>query len=119
MGNSVATMLPEAMMSYYLDDGTDLPVETTGLLRLKSWGLRSIWTDPQNASFFPAGFPIVPDQVGTGYSRLGALRAGSGRYFLVTQAANGAAVDMQVLKDSTGAALSSGLAARYGIVHIR
>ena len=118
-GGSVPTMIAEAMMAYYLDDGTELPVEATGLLRLKSWGLRSIWTNPANAQFFPGGFPIVPDQVGTSYVRIGTLLAGSGRHFLVTQGANGVPVDMQVVKDSSGAALSATLQSRVGVVRIR
>ena len=61
-------------MAAYLDDGTDLPEEPTGRLRYKSWGLRGIWTDPRNAQFFPAGFPLAPDVIGGSYSRAGTLK---------------------------------------------
>ena len=118
-GSDVATMLPEELMAAYLDDGDDLPAESTGLLRFKSWGLRSIWLDPRNASTFPAGFPIVPDPVGASFSRSGTLRAGSGHHFLVIQQANGPAIDVQVLKNSDGSPLDPTLQGRYGVVRIR
>jgi hypothetical protein len=118
-GESFATMVPEWLMATYLDDGLDLPFESTGRLRYFSWGLRSIWTNPLNAQFFPAGFPVVPDAVAAGYSRTGTLRGGSGRHFLITQQANGAAIDTQVLKSTTGAQLDALLEARFGIVRVR
>ncbi len=118
-GGNVATMLPEELMAAYLDDGADLPEEPTGLLRFKSWGLRSIWLDPRNVNNFPAGFPIIPDAVGADFSRSGTLRAGSGHHFLVTQGANGAAIDAQVLKNSDGSPLDPTLQGRYGVVRIK
>ena len=118
-GANVSTMMAEYLLAAYLDDGTDLPSEPTGLLRFKSWGLRAIWTNPLNANIFTAGFPVVPDPVGAGFSRLGTLRGGSGRLFLVAQASGGAPIDMQVLKDSSGTALSAALVPRYGVVRIR
>jgi hypothetical protein len=123
-GGNFSTMIAEYLLAAYLDDGTDLPEEPTGLLRFTTWGLRAIFVNnccnpPDNTKIFPIPFPIVPDQAGAGYSRLGTLRGGSGRHFLVTQAANGAAIDIQVLKDSTGAALGAALVPRYGVVRIR
>jgi hypothetical protein len=118
-GSTLATMTPEWMMATYLDDGPDLTEEPTGRLRYKSWGLRTIWTDPRNAQFFPAGFPLHPDVIGGSYSHAGTLKAGSGRHFLISQLAQGAAVDLQVLKSSAGVALDPALLARFGIVRIR
>ena len=118
-GGNLSTMIPQWLMAAYLDDGTDLPVEPTGRLRYKSWGLRTIWTDPRNASSFPAGFPLGADVIGGTYSRAGTLKAGSGRHFLVVQTAQGAAVDLQVLKNSAGNPLDPALAGRFGIVRIR
>jgi hypothetical protein len=118
-GESLATMVPEWLMATYLDDGPDLPSEPTGRLQYFSWGLRSIWTNPLNAQFFPAGFPVVPDVIAAGYSRAGTLRGGSGRHFLITQLGNGAAIDTQVLKSTAGAQLDALLQARFGIVRVR
>jgi hypothetical protein len=118
-GESFATMVPEWLMATYLDDGTDLPFEATGRLRYFSWGLRSIWMNPLNDQFFHQTYPVVPDAVADGYSHTGTLRGGSGRHFLVTQLANGAAIDMQVLKGTTGGQLDPLLEARFGIVRVR
>ncbi len=118
-GGNLSTMVPEWLMAAYLDDGADLPSEPTGRLRYKSWGLRGIWTDPRNAQFFPAGFPLAPEVIGGTYSRTGTLRAGSGHHVLIVQGAQGAAVDLQVLKNSAGDALDAALLGRFGIVRIR
>ncbi|HEU5218225.1 MAG TPA: hypothetical protein VFU23_06175, partial [Gemmatimonadales bacterium] len=80
--------------------------------------LRAIWTNPANAQFFPAGFPLVPQVIGGSFSRAGTLKAGSGRHFLVVQAGQGPAVDLQVLKNSAGDPLDPALVARFGIVRI-
>ncbi len=117
-GGNLSTMIPEWMMATYLDDGPDLPDEATGRLRFKSWGLRGIWTDPRNAQFFPSGFPLTPDVIGGSYSRTGTLRAGSGRHFLIAQGAQGAEVDLQVLKNAAGDPLDPTLLSRFGLVRI-
>jgi hypothetical protein len=118
-GGNFSTMIPEWMMASYLDDGPDLPDEPSGRLQYKSWGLRAIWTDPRNQgpNLFN-GFPLVPDVIGGSYSHSGTLKAGSGRHFLVVQAAQGAGVDLQVLKNTTGAQLDAALLGRFGIVRI-
>ena len=117
-GSSFATMIPEWLMATYLDDGPDLPFEATGRLRYFSWGLRSIWTNPLNAQFFPAGFPVVPDAIAAGFSRSGTLREGSGRHFLITQLTNGASIDIRVLKSTLGEPIDPLLEARFGIVRV-
>ena len=117
-GGNFSEMVPRWLMASYLDDGSDLPFESTGWLRYKSWGLRSIWTDPRNSQIFPAGFPLVPTNLST-TSIAGTLRAGSGRHFLLQQLGNAAAWDMQVLKNSAGAQLDASLQARFGVVRIR
>ncbi len=117
-GGDFSQMVPRWLMAAYLDDGTDLPFESTGWLRFKSWGLRGIWTNPQNAQIFPAGFPLVPTSLGASSAIAGTLRAGSGRHFLLQQAANGAAWDVQVLKSSAGEQLDATLQARFGVVRI-
>ena len=117
-GGSFSDMIPRWLMASYLDDGPDLPFEPTGWLRFKSWGLRSIWTDPRNAQIFPGGFPLVPASLGSGSSIADTLRAGSGRHFLLVQPADGDAWDVQVLKNTAGAQLDAALQARFGIVRI-
>ena len=118
-GGDPALMVPRWQLANYLDDGTELPSEPTGFLRYTSWGLRGIWTDPRNASTFPNGFPLVPAVLAGTVPRNGNLKAGSGKHFMLTQTANGLAVDIQVLKNSTGAALDPQLQARIGVVRIR
>ena len=118
-GGTIAEMVPRNLMAAYLDDGPDLPAEPSGLLNYTSWGLRAIWTNPQNATLFPNGFPVVPLSITGAFSKSGTLKAGSGRHFLITQAANGPAVDLQVLKSTSGAQLDPTLQARFGIVRIR
>ena len=117
-GGDFTQMVPRWLMAAYLDDGADLPFESTGWLRFKSWGLRGIWTDPRNAQVFPAGFPLVPTSLGASSSISGTLRAGSGRHFLLQQPASGAAWDVQVLRSSAGAQLDAALQARFGLVRI-
>lgn len=118
-GGSFATMVPEWLLAIFLDDGTDLPEEPTGRLRYKSWGLRSIWTNLLNQSVFPAGFPIPVDVIHGSYIRSGTLRGGSGRHFMISQTALGAAIDLQVLRNTAGNALDPALAGRFGIVRIQ
>jgi hypothetical protein len=121
-GGSFAMMVPQWLMAAYLDDGPDLPVEPSGRLRYKSWGLREIYTNPANAQLFPAGFPIVPTPITAPSgvtTKSDTLRAGSGYYFLLSQPAGGSVLDLQVLANTTGAALDPGLSARFGLVRIR
>jgi len=118
-GTSFSTMVPQWLMAAYLDDGLELPSEPTGRLRYRSWGLRSIWTNPANASSFPLGFPAVPDLIGGSFSRSGTLRGGSGRLFKVIQSGNGPAIDLRVLRNTAGDALDPALAGRIGIVRIQ
>lgn len=120
-GASFSAMIPEWLMAAYLDDGPDLPAEPTGRLRFKSWGYRTIWTNPlnqePNGPF--SGFPMVPDVISGTYSRTGNVKAGSGRHFLVTQAASASAIDIQVLRSSAGTQLDPALVARFGLVRVR
>ena len=121
-GTSFSVMVPEWLMSLYLDDGPDLPVEPTGRLRLKSWGLRAIFTDPANSQIFPAGFPLVPLPITASSSILSksdTLHAGSGYYFLLSQPANATGLDVHVTANSSGSALDPMLQARFGVVRIR
>jgi hypothetical protein len=113
-GGNFQTMVAEYLMALYLDDSGF--TEPTGRLRLKSWGLRSIFLDPANQQNFPGGFPLVP-QVSTGnFSRTGTLRAGTGRHLILRQGASGAAIDVHVRKNAAGSPLDAALLARYGIV---
>lgn len=116
---SFSTMVPQWLMATFLDDGTDLPEESTGRLRYKSWGLRSIWTNPLNQTNFPAGFPIPVDVITGSYTRSGTLKGGSGRHFMISQPAQGVAIDVQVLRNTSGDALDPALVARFGIVRIQ
>jgi hypothetical protein len=123
-GVGLQTMVPQWLMAAYLDDGTALPEEPTGRLRYKSWGLRSIYTDPRNqTTAVPpgpfSGFPIVPPPITGTFSRAGTLRGGSGRHFLIVQSGSGPPIDIQVLRSTTGAQLDAGLIPRFGLVRIR
>jgi len=115
-GGSLSALVPQWLMALYLDDGPDLPEEPTGRLRYKSWGLRAIWSNPEN---FSGGFPLVPPSITGTFSKSGALKAGSGQHFLLVQPALGAPLDLQVLRSAAGAQLSPDLQARFGIVRIR
>lgn len=119
---SFSVMVPEWLMSLYLDDGPDLPLESTGRLRYKSWGFRVIYTDPANSQLFPAGFPLVPLPITASSSILSksdTLHAGSGYYFLLSQPANATGLDIHVTANSSGTALDPTLQARFGVVRIR
>ncbi|NOT10052.1 MAG: hypothetical protein HOP28_17805 [Gemmatimonadales bacterium] len=121
-GASFATMVPQWLMASYLDDGNDLPEEATGRLRLKSWGLRAIWTNPANQKVNNGpfeGFPLLPETISGVFSRSGVLRGGSGRHFRVTQPSNGPVLNIHVVKNSSGDPLDAAVVARYGIVRIR
>jgi hypothetical protein len=120
-GSTMATMIPQWLMALYLDDGTDLPEEATGRLRYKSWGLRAIWTNPQNqAPNGPFnGFPLVPPLVAGTFSHSGTLRGGSGKHFLVVQQANGLAIDMLAVRTAANDPIDPLLQPRLGVVRIR
>ncbi|MFN0178830.1 MAG: hypothetical protein ACKVZ0_08520 [Gemmatimonadales bacterium] len=117
-GSTMAQLVPEWLLASYLDDRAGF-VAQSPRLRFKSWGLRSVWTNPANAQFFPGGFPLKPDSTGGTYSRSGTLRGGSGRHVRLIQAANGAAIDLQLVRDAQGTAIDPALAARIGIVRVR
>jgi hypothetical protein len=114
-GGTLATHVPRWLMAVYLDDGPDLPVEPTGLLRLESWGLRAVWENPQNN----LGWPINPSVIGGSFARSGTLRGGSGRLFLVQQNANGPAIDILAVRNTQNQLLDPILQARVGVVRIR
>ena len=121
-GASFSVMVPEWLMALYLDDGPDLPVESTGRLRFKSWGFRAIYTDPANSQLFPAGFPLVPLPVTASSGILAksdTLHAGSGYFFLLSQPANATGLDIHVTANSSGAALDPTLQGRFGVVRIK
>jgi hypothetical protein len=118
-GGNFQTMVAQYLMALYLDDSGF--TEPTGRLRLKSWGLRSIFVDPANqAPQGPfSGFPLVP-RVSTGtFARTGTLRAGTGMHLILRQAASGAAIDVHARKNVAGDPLDAALQARYGIVRIQ
>jgi hypothetical protein len=117
-GDTFPRLVAEWMLAAYLDDDATF----TGLsprMRFKSWGLRTIWTDPRNSQIFPSGFPIIPDVTGGTYTKSGTLRGGTGRYLRVVQQANGPAVEVQLLGSAAGAAIAPNLVARIGIARVR
>ena len=118
-GTPFSQLVPEWLLAEYLDD-LDGFTPLSDRLRYKSWGLRAIWTNPLNqAPNGPfTGFPLVPDVTSGGYSRTGTLRGGSGRHLRLVQAPNGAAIDVQLLKDAQGSPIDPLLAARIGIARI-
>ncbi len=116
-GGSFPTMVPQYLMALYLDDQAGFS-EPTGRLRLKSWGLRSIFLDPANQNSFN-GFPLVPEATTGSYSSSGTLRAGSGRHLLLQQAASGPGIDVHVVKNTAGNPLDAAVAARFGLVRLK
>jgi hypothetical protein len=117
-GDSFSQLVPEWLMAAYLDDRPGFTA-LSPRLRLKSWGLRGVWLDPRNAQAFPNGFPLKPDSTSGEYARTGTLRGGSGRHLRLIQAANGAAIDVQLVRDTQGTVIDPALAARIGIVRVR
>lgn len=117
-GGSFSQLVPEWLMAADLDDQPGFTAASPRL-RLKSWGLRGVWTDPRNAQVFPLGFPLKPDSTGGSYARTGILRGGSGRHLRLIQPANGPAIDVQLVRDAQGTAIDATLVARIGIVRVR
>ncbi|MHB1328494.1 MAG: hypothetical protein ACYC2K_09860, partial [Gemmatimonadales bacterium] len=122
-GVSFADLVTEWHLANYLDD---LPgfVASSSRLRLKSWGLRGVWTNPLNqATASPPGpfngFPLTPDLVNGNYTRTGMLRGGSARHVRLVQNANGTGLDVRLARNAAGDAIDPALGARFGIVRIR
>ena len=116
-GGNFQTMVAQYLMALYLDDSGF--TEPTGRLRLKSWGLRSIFLDPANQQLFPGGFPLVPQVSMGSFAKTGTLRAGTGTHLILRQAPSGAAIDVHTRKNQAGDPLDAALQARYGIVRIQ
>ncbi len=119
-GEPFSKLVTEWLLAAYLDDRPGF-TPLSDRLRFKSWGLRAIYENPLNqAPPGPfSGFPLKPDSTSGSYTRTGTLRGGSGRHFRLIQAANGAAIDFQVLKDLQGNALDPALVPRIGIARVR
>jgi hypothetical protein len=119
-GGDFSRMVPEWLLSIYLDD---LPGFTPASprLQLDSWGLRSVWTNPQNqAPDGPfEGFPLVPDSTSDTYSHSGTLRAGSGTHLRLIQPPNGDPIDVQLVKNTSGTPIDAAVVARLGIARVR
>jgi hypothetical protein len=119
-GVNFATLVPEWQLANYLDNLPNFTPQS-GRLQYESWNFRNTFAslNQQAPGTFPRPYPLVPDpsQNGT-YDRAGTLRAGSGRHILVTQDPSAEALSFE-LKNGAGAALSSAIAARYGVVRIR
>jgi hypothetical protein len=113
-GVSWSTLVPEWQMTNYLDDlpGFNQPASR---LRYKTWNFRQVFPDSLGKAF-----PLVPDLTsGSGYTRTGVLRAGSGPHVLVTQAANAPPVDLLLTGSSPTVPVSPTVDARIGLVRIR
>jgi len=117
-GGDFSTMVVEWLLASYLDDRADLTTPSSARLRYKSWGLRSIFEDPRNSQFF-SGYPLVPPSTSGTYAASGTLRGGSGRHLLLTQAANGAAIDVQLVRNTNGDVIDPNLVPRLGIARTR
>jgi hypothetical protein len=117
-GETFSRLVTEWFLAMYLDDRPNF-VGLSPRLRVRSWGLRAIWTNPANAQVFPGGFPLTPDSTSGGYTRSGTLRGGSGRHLRLIQPANGPAIDVQLVRDAQGTAIDPLLVARIGIARVR
>ena len=111
-GADFSTLVGQWQLANYLG-GLPGFTASTARLRYKSWNFREV------ADSNGIAYPLVPDSTsGTGYSHTGVLRAGSGHHVRVVQSPNGGIVDLQ-LKSTTGAAVSSTVEPRIGLVRIR
>ncbi|HEY8197817.1 MAG TPA: hypothetical protein VIG04_12605 [Gemmatimonadales bacterium] len=113
-GVAFSILVPEWQMTNYLDNlpGFNQP---SSRLRYKTWNFREVFQDSLGSSY-----PLVPDNTsGNGYSHTGALRAGSGRHVLVTQAGGAPLVDLLLSAPSGTEPVSPTVDARIGLVRIR
>ena len=113
-GVAFSVLVPEWQMANYLDDlpGFDQPGSR---LRYKTWNFRQVFPDSLGQPF-----PLIPDNTtGIGYSRVGVLRAGSGRHVLTTQAGSALLVDLVLGAPSGTERVSPTVDARIGLVRIR
>ncbi len=119
-GVPFSTLIPEWQLANYLDN---LPGFTAQSPRLQyeSWNFRTTFDTlhAQAPGSFPRPYPLIPDQSMNGtYTRSGTLRSGSGRHILITQSASADSLEL-LFRNGSGGALSSAIAARYGVVRIR
>jgi hypothetical protein len=113
-GVAFSILVPEWQMTNYLDNlpGFNQPGSR---LRYKTWNFRQVFQDSLGSSY-----PLIPDNTsGNGYSHTGALRAGSGRHVLVTQAGGAPLVDLLLSAPSGTEPVSPTVDARIGLVRIR
>jgi len=107
-------------LANYLDD---LPGFTTANPRLSypDINLRSLFAQLHQAlpSTYTRAYPLIPDSTKTGsYQRAGTLRQVSGHHVRIIQAAGAAGVQF-LLTGPAGAAISSTVVPRIGLVRIR
>jgi hypothetical protein len=117
-GVAMSTLAPEWQLANYLDNLANFTPQSSRL-QYDSWNFRNTYSSLCCQFPFLRPYPLVPDQSLNGtYNRTGTLRAGSGRHVLVTQDPSAQALGFE-WKNGSGAALSSAIAARYGVVRIR
>jgi hypothetical protein len=81
-GQGFALSAGQWLLTSYADDLAGF-VDPSGKLAYDTWNFRMVMANPANASLFPLGFPLVPEVILESANRTGALKAGSGRYFLL------------------------------------
>ena len=119
-GEPFDRLVVQWQLANYLDD---LPGFTPGSARLRytSWDMRDAFADwhASRPSTFPLAFPLQPEEyAGTGYSRNGVLRGGSGRHLILIQPA-GSGVTELTLTTGAGDALSEATVPRLGVARLR
>jgi hypothetical protein len=90
-------------------------------LQYQTWAFRTTYGSlhEQAPDLFPAPFPIVPEVlVGGNFERSGALKAGSGEYFIVQQLSDAAGFSLR-FTGLLGQPLSDVAVPRLNIIRIK
>ncbi|MSR06641.1 MAG: hypothetical protein EXR93_06190 [Gemmatimonadetes bacterium] len=119
VGEPVSRLLGEWFLANYT---SDLPGFTApARLRYESWAFRTTYAslNAQQPSRYDRPFPLVPQIFSGGsFTATGTVRAGSGDYFRVTQAAGQRGFGVR-LTDPAGLALPPTVVARLNVVRIK
>ena len=119
----LSRLLPEWFLANWVSDLPDSILADSlkpARLQYTTWRLRTAFAgfNEQSADRFPLPFPLVPELIQPPtFDRQGVLRAGSGDYYRVVQAAGDAGFTV-ALTDVNGAALS-GAVPRFNVIRIR
>ncbi len=118
-GAPISTLLAQWFLANYVSDLPDFEAATE--LQYQTWAFRTTYGSlhEQAPDLFPAPFPIVPEVfVGGNFERSGALKAGSGEYFIVQQLSDAAGFSLR-FTGLLGQPLSEVAVPRLNIIRIK